>query len=83
MITSDDLKNSEITFYGISKTIEVLTDILKEINLKEIETYKIKDVVDCIIKLDEQLEKEDIKTRCFIKCDKELPKYSMDDQVDY
>ena len=64
MITSDDLKNSEITFYGISKTIEVLTDILKEINLKEIETYKIKDVVDCIIKLDEQLEKENIKARC-------------------
>lgn len=67
MITNDEIRNTEITFYGISRTIEVLTDLLKEYNLVDLESYKIKDVIECIIKLDEQLNKYDIKARAFLK----------------
>lgn len=66
-VVSNNFKDSRITFYGISKTIEVLNNILKKVNLDEIESYKIKDLVDCIIKLDEQLNKYDIKAKCFME----------------
>lgn len=56
-----------ISFYGIAKTIEVLNDLLKDYNLTDLESYKIKDVIECIIKLDEQIEKHINNKGVFLK----------------
>lgn len=61
MFNSNDFK-TEIEFYGLSKTIEVLNNRLKTCHEQVIDN-----IVSNIIKLDERLNKHDNKQKCFIK----------------
>lgn len=64
MINSNDFK-TEIEFYGIAKTIEILNDKLEQCNCDELNI--IEEIVHNIIILDEQINKYDNKQKCFIK----------------
>ena len=68
-IVTNNIDNSSISFYGLARTIEVLNDLLKDYDLVNLESYKIKDVIECIIKLDEQIEKHINNKGVFVKCE--------------
>ena len=64
--------NNEMTieFIGISRTIEILNDKLKqEESYSYSSSIDMKEIVDCIIKLDEQLKKHEDKEsmKCIVK----------------
>lgn len=61
MINSNNFK-TDIEFYGIRKTIEILN-----IRLENCDETDIDDIVKNIIELDEHLNKYDNKQNCFIK----------------
>ena len=61
MINSKDFK-TEIEFYGIAKTIEILNNRLETCDENDIDN-----IVSNIIELDEQLNKYDNKQKAFIK----------------
>ncbi len=64
MFSSNDFK-TEIEFYGISKTIEILNDKLEQCNYDELNI--IEEIVHDVLILDEQLNKYDKKLKAFIK----------------
>lgn len=69
MITNNNLK-TEIEYYGIAKTIEILNDKLEE-SKSSYSTFNssndMKEIVECIIMLDEQLNKNENRTKAFLK----------------
>ena len=71
MITNNNLK-TEIEYYGIARTIEILNDKLEE-SKSSYSTFNssndMKEIVECIIMLDEQLNKYGNRTKAFVKVD--------------
>ena len=69
MITNNNLK-TEIEYYGIARTIEILNDKLEE-SKSSYSTFNssndMKEIVECIIMLDEQLNKNENRTKAFVK----------------
>ena len=64
--------DTSIELYGISKTIEILNDKLEE-SKPTYSTYSssndMKEIVECIIMLDEQLNKYGNRTKAFLRVD--------------